>query len=579
MRQVGEAIGNLVGGILKAVGDLMAGVNNIAEAGPFAEGLSKGFQAAKGGEGISLIFRNLFGLIGKTLMTMFKSAPLETSMLAALTVGMPILQGLIGTALINMFAGFSLAGAGATLAGWLGAVGPALAALPGAIATAASAFAAAALPALAIAGAMLGLFAIFRHGDFIVSSLWEALKMLGNGLTWLYQSFQMIMAQLLAGLFMFLSKLPLVGGKFKDAAAAANREAERISKDRVETERKIAANAAKIKENTDKSLARTKADIALINSKLGIGGKPGAPAAGPAAPAAATPVSIPPASLQPVIQATNAGATATQGVTTAVQNAKTTAAVHATTQHKKTDTLVTGINAVKSALMTISTKISTQGTTLTQIATNTANTNTLLKSGGVKVKFEMGNIGGKGGPGMVDQFTPVASSFGLQTTSGYRAGDPGYHGQNRARDYSNGTGPTPQMMAFAKMMASSYGSSLSELIYTPLGFSIKNGQMVPPYAQAGHYNHVHVAFGQGPGSPTAFSSASVAKSYESMMAPAGAKIMSVTANSSEFGGGSPVNLNQNISIDGYGGDPEQLAIAVWSYTEKAISRMQSNSFA
>jgi hypothetical protein len=104
--------------------------------------------------------------------------------------------------------------------------------------------------------------------------------------------------------------------------------------------------------------------------------------------------------------------------------------------------------------------------------------------------------------------------------------------------------------------------------------------MVPPYAQAGHYNHVHVAFGQGPGSPTTFSSASVAKSYESMMAPAGAKVMSVTANSSEFAGaGNHINLTQNVSIDGYGGDPEQLAVAVWSYTEKAIARMQSNSFA
>jgi hypothetical protein len=34
---------------------------------------------------------------------------------------------------------------------------------------------------------------------------------------------------------------------------------------------------------------------------------------------------------------------------------------------------------------------------------------------------------------------------------------------------------------------------LLELIHTPLGFSYKNGQQVAPYAQGGHYNHVHVA--------------------------------------------------------------------------------------
>ena len=35
------------------------------------------------------------------------------------------------------------------------------------------------------------------------------------------------------------------------------------------------------------------------------------------------------------------------------------------------------------------------------------------------------------------------------------------------------------MMQFAQFMASSFGGDLAELIYTPLGFSIKNGQVVP----------------------------------------------------------------------------------------------------
>ena len=70
-------------------------------------------------------------------------------------------------------------------------------------------------------------------------------------------------------------------------------------------------------------------------------------------------------------------------------------------------------------------------------------------------------------------------AFGLQMTSGYRAGDDGWHGQNRARDYSNGFGPTAGMLAFARYLAGNYGSKLLELIYTPLGFGIKNGQVIP----------------------------------------------------------------------------------------------------
>jgi hypothetical protein len=53
------------------------------------------------------------------------------------------------------------------------------------------------------------------------------------------------------------------------------------------------------------------------------------------------------------------------------------------------------------------------------------------------------------------------------------------------------------MMAYARFMAAQFGSRLSELIYTPMGFSIKNGQRVAPYAQADHYDHVHVALQRG----------------------------------------------------------------------------------
>lgn len=94
----------------------------------------------------------------------------------------------------------------------------------------------------------------------------------------------------------------------------------------------------------------------------------------------------------------------------------------------------------------------------------------------------------------------IAHRFGLQTTSGFRPGDPGWHGKNRARDFSDGVS-TPHELAFAKYMASHFGSNLLELIHTPLGYGIKNGKRVPNsfYASVlpAHYNHVHVAMAKG----------------------------------------------------------------------------------
>jgi Phage tail lysozyme len=121
--------------------------------------------------------------------------------------------------------------------------------------------------------------------------------------------------------------------------------------------------------------------------------------------------------------------------------------------------------------------------------------------------------GGAGGAGIslgsqkmgaVDQFTSIAKGFGLQLTSDYRPGDSGYHGKNRARDYSNdsvGRG-TPQQLAFAKHLVQNYGSSLTQLIYTPLGFGIANGKKVGldywgESVNSQHYHHVHVALEKG----------------------------------------------------------------------------------
>lgn len=126
--------------------------------------------------------------------------------------------------------------------------------------------------------------------------------------------------------------------------------------------------------------------------------------------------------------------------------------------------------------------------------------------GTVKLSIDAAlNLFGSGGgwplgdspAGAVDAFNDDAAKFGLAMTSGFRKDDDGYHGVNRARDYSNGSAPTPQMMAFAKYMAVRYGSNLAELIYSPLGYSIKNGKRVGAYAVKDHYDHVHVALQRG----------------------------------------------------------------------------------
>jgi polyhydroxyalkanoate synthesis regulator phasin len=187
-----------------------------------------------------------------------------------------------------------------------------------------------------------------------------------------------------------------------------------------------------------------------------------------------------------------------------------------------------------------------------------------------------GSIGSKS-VGSVDAFNPLARAKGLSLTSGFRPGSKGWHGVNRARDYSNGYAPTPQMMAFAKQMVAEYGGNLKELIYTPLGFSIKNGKKVPPIAASGHYNHVHVAYANGLGNPILAPTKRMAQQIDAK-ALGRANIETFTAGKGEFGSGTTVNGGVNISIDAAGmQDPQEIAYAVAREFESAIGRLNSSS--
>jgi hypothetical protein len=171
----------------------------------------------------------------------------------------------------------------------------------------------------------------------------------------------------------------------------------------------------------------------------------------------------------------------------------------------------------------------------------------------------------------------LGNAAGLITTSGYRPGDPGFHGANRARDLSNGGGETPEMNQVAAQMASQYGASLTELIYTPLGYSIKNGQKTGLISPDNHYHHIHVAVAEGLAKAAVFSSEQAALNYEKSMMPGGASPMkvdlsSMTANSSEFAGDGGLTVGDvHVNVSGVD-DPREIATVVADEILNAIKR-------
>ena len=169
--------------------------------------------------------------------------------------------------------------------------------------------------------------------------------------------------------------------------------------------------------------------------------------------------------------------------------------------------------------------------------------------------FAMGGALG-GGSATLAAMEALGHANGLMTTSGHRPGDPGFHGVNRARDLSNGSGETPEMNKVANIMATQFGSSLTELIYTPLGYSIKNGAKTGLISPDNHYHHIHVAVAEGLAKAAVFNSEKAAYNYEKANMPAGSEPMkvnlaSMTANSSEFGGGGDIHVGDiNVNVQG-----------------------------
>jgi hypothetical protein len=192
--------------------------------------------------------------------------------------------------------------------------------------------------------------------------------------------------------------------------------------------------------------------------------------------------------------------------------------------------------------------------------------------------FSMGGMLG-GGSATLNAMEALGHANGLTTTSGFRPGDPGFHGANRARDLSDGSGETPGMNKVAGIMASQFGQSLTELIYTPLGFSIKNGQKTGLISPDNHYHHIHVAVAEGLAKAAVFNSEKAAYNYEKANMPTGSEPMkvnlaSMTANSSEFAGGGDIHVG-DINVSVQGGDSKEIANNV---AEEILSAIKKTSY-
>src|SRR5699024_8710734 len=119
--------------------------------------------------------------------------------------------------------------------------------------------------------------------------------------------------------------------------------------------------------------------------------------------------------------------------------------------------------------------------------------------------FELPDLSAVKAGGSLAMARTLAASFGLTMTSYKRggartagSGSVSLHALGRAMDFSNSTGPTPQMMAFFNAM---HQFKPTELLYSPAGARQwrRGGYMANTSGatRRGHYNHVHVCFAEG----------------------------------------------------------------------------------
>lgn len=125
--------------------------------------------------------------------------------------------------------------------------------------------------------------------------------------------------------------------------------------------------------------------------------------------------------------------------------------------------------------------------------------------GVIAPSVEMPDLSAVKAGGSLAMARSLAASFGLTMTSFRRggartagSGSVSLHALGRAMDFSNSTGPTPQMMAFFNAM---HPFKPTELLYSPAGARQwrRSGRQADTSGATKrmHYNHVHVGFAKG----------------------------------------------------------------------------------
>lgn len=96
MVQIGTALGKVVGGVFDAMGKLVSGASDMASSGPFAKGFVDAFKGAGGPEGFRMFVQGIFKIISNAIIDLFKTAPLEVSMVAGLALLPSIIASAVG---------------------------------------------------------------------------------------------------------------------------------------------------------------------------------------------------------------------------------------------------------------------------------------------------------------------------------------------------------------------------------------------------------------------------------------------------------------------------------------------------
>lgn len=640
-KKIGEFLGVLIGTVLSEVANLVGVIAGVVEGGPLVNGFTKGFKDAGGPKAIQSIFENVFKALFKAFTWVFSQAPLQFTILGAVTTLIPALTAGLGVVIAG-FIGKVLAAIPTLLAGKLAtAAVPAVAAgatplAPGVAAGAAAAGGGTAAAAGGVSATGIGALAVLAAStvlfekQFLGFGMW--LRDTGNKLetskSWMESSLGFVikgLGQLVVGTTQFFNGLwmvvsNLLSGEPEKVKAGLRKLFNSVVNIILGIGNTIGGLGGVITTaignlfNTIAALitgAKPKTGPGVVNKDKNGKVQPNLIVGQEVAPGRADAEGSPgkyfsnlsgaissemrnkPSgsdlvianSSETVIPAAGGLNNGIDGLMSAIR----------TSGQSVARSMQTGLNVLTQTIIRSSeqtTNAVKQSGASTTAAVNQASARSAQQNAALMTAVKAGGMGGGlgggtlgGGAGGAGIFGAAASRFGLTMTSGYRPGDPGYHGIDRARDYSNSTGPTPQMMQFAQFLASTYGSNLKELIYTPLGFSIKNGQRVAPYAQSAHYNHVHVAYAYGEGNPAFFSNQKDAQSFEDKLIPSNVK--SITTNTGELAGlfdglfgktPEKQKQGQKPTLDQMGTEAGYKMLQKRQQTEEAIKMMRGVSY-